>query len=162
MRSLCVGFGWSHPSLSYTHSRTLFPHLPSPPQAGLGASSKIIDVDALEKMGGGAKGKVKECKTEGEFAKALKAAGKKLVVVDFFATWCGPCKQIAPQFAELSGSYGSKVKFLKVDVDKAKSLSQKYQVSSMPTFLFLKNGKQLDKLAGANIDAIKQKISSLQ
>ena len=48
-----------------------------------------------------------------------------------------------------------------MDVDQAKSLSQKYQVSSMPTFLFLKNGKQLDKLAGANIDAIKHNLGSV-
>ena len=74
---------------------------------------------------------------------------------------CGPCKQIAPKFAELSGNYGSKVKFLKVDVDVNKALAQKYSVSSMPTFLFIKNGKVADKLAGANIDAIKQKIGSL-
>lgn len=46
--------------------------------------------------------------------------------------------------------------------EQAKALAQKYQVSSMPTFLFVKNGKQVDKLAGANIDTIKQKISSLQ
>ena len=122
---------------------------------------KTITVDELDKLGGG-KGKVMNIKSDGDFRTLLKTTGSKLVVVDFFATWCGPCKKIAPQFAELSGQYGSKVKFCKVDVDKNQALSQKYGVSSMPTFLFIKNGKQLDKLAGAGIDAIRQKITALK
>ena len=121
---------------------------------------RTISVDELEKMGGGdGKSRVKAISSAAAFKKALQMAGKKLVVVDFFATWCGPCKQIAPQFAELSGAH-KKVMFLKVDVDHNRDLSGKYEVSSMPTFLFMKNGKVLDKMAGANIVSIKQKIGS--
>ena len=120
---------------------------------------RTISVDELEKMGGGGKSRVKDIASSADFNKALATAGKKLVVVDFFATWCGPCKQIAPQFAELSGAH-RKVSFLKVDVDKNRDLSSKYEVSSMPTFLFIQNGKVLHKMAGANIDAIKSKIET--
>uniref|UniRef100_A0A7S2WKL9 Thioredoxin domain-containing protein n=1 Tax=Rhizochromulina marina TaxID=1034831 RepID=A0A7S2WKL9_9STRA len=129
-------------------------------KAGLGLGAKTITVDALDKMGGST-GKVKTVSSSADFNKLLTAAGKKLVVVDFFATWCGPCKQVAPKFVEASGQYGTRVHFLKVDVDAHKPLAQKYQVSSMPTFLFLKNGKVVDRISGANIDSVKQKINSL-
>jgi len=130
-------------------------------KAGLSSSGRTITVDELEKMGdAGGKSRVKAIKSTAEFKKALAAAGSKLVVVDFFATWCGPCKQIAPQFAQLSGQH-KKVVFLKVDVDVCKELSGSYGVSSMPTFLYLKKGKVLEKQAGANLDAIKSKISQL-
>jgi thioredoxin 1 len=109
-----------------------------------------VTVDDLGSMGGGMS-RVKAVASSADLKKALGAAGKKLVVVDFFATWCGPCKQIAPAFAELSGQH-KKVVFLKVDVDQCKDLAASYGVSSMPTFLFLRNGKVLSKLAGANID----------
>ena len=126
-------------------------------KAGLASGGRTVTVDALEKMEGGGKSRVKSIANSAEFRKALASAGSKLVCVDFFATWCGPCKQIAPKFAELSGQH-KKVVFLKVDVDQNRDLSAKYEVSSMPTFIYIKNGKVLEKQAGANIDAIKSKI----
>lgn len=72
---------------------------------------------------------------------------KKPVFVDFFATWCGPCKRLSPIIDELSGEYKGTVKFVKVDVDKSPKLAQKYEVMAMPTMKFLtqkcKNGKSL-------------------
>jgi len=118
-------------------------------KAGLGLK-RTITVDELGKMEAGPS-RVQLISSAAELKKALTAAGRKLVVVDFFATWCGPCKQIAPQFAELSGQH-KKVVFLKVDVDKCPNLAATHGVTSMPTFLFLKGSKVVSKQAGASIE----------
>lgn len=67
------------------------------------------------------------------------------VVVDFYATWCGPCKVIAPSYANLAKKHGieSYLAFAKVDVDKAQDIAQTYGVTAMPTFMFFKDGKQV-------------------
>jgi thioredoxin 1 len=67
------------------------------------------------------------------------------VVVDFSAEWCGPCKQIAPIYAQLAKTHGidGHLAFAKVDVDHVQAVAQQYRVTAMPTFLFFKNGKQV-------------------
>merc|ERR1711994_1026486 len=75
-----------------------------------------------------------------ELNKELADAGRKLVVIDFYATWCGPCKMIAPKLEEMSKTK-TNVVFLKVDVDEAEDVAMEYNISAMPTFLFMKNGK---------------------
>ncbi|KAH0469041.1 hypothetical protein IEQ34_002273 [Dendrobium chrysotoxum] len=78
---------------------------------------------------------------------------KKLAVVDFTATWCGPCRTIAPIFAELAKKFPN-VLFLKVDVDELKD----WAIEAMPTFIFLKDGTIIDKIVGANKDDLPKKI----
>ena len=71
------------------------------------------------------------------------------VVVDFFATWCGPCKMIAPVLDQLADELGAAAKIVKVDVDRDKNIAAQYNVKSMPTLLFFKNGEIVDKVVGA-------------
>jgi thioredoxin len=88
-------------------------------------------------------------------------AGERLVVVDFFATWCGPCVQIAPKFAEFSVKYAQQAVFLKVDVDKCKGTAQAFQITAMPTFSILKPGAQLqllNKIQGADPNRLEEAI----
>lgn len=72
----------------------------------------------------------------------------KLLVVDFHAVWCGPCKFIAPVIEQMAAKYAD-VAFVKIDVDKQPALAKRYSVSAMPTFLLLKGGKVIDTLRGA-------------
>ena len=102
---------------------------------------------------------VKEIQDLDEFNKEIKS--DKLTVVDFFADWCGPCQVIAPRFIELSKEH-TEVNFLKVNVDKGETIAEVYGIEAMPTFLFFKGGKQVDKVVGANIDSIISKVQSLQ
>lgn len=83
---------------------------------------------------------------------------KKLMVVDFTASWCGPCKFIAPFLAELAKKIPS-VTFLKVDVDELKSVATDWAVEAMPTFMFIKEGKIVDKVVGAKKDELQQTIA---
>lgn len=101
---------------------------------------------------------VQVIKSEDEFKQAISASN--LVVVDFFAVWCGPCKMIAPLLEKFSNDY-SNVSFYKVDVDELPSVAQSNEVSSMPTLLFFKSGELVGKVIGANPTAIKQKIDQL-
>lgn len=95
-------------------------------------------------------GNVKMINSKAEWDAALAAAGSKLVVVDFFATWCGPCRFIGPKVVELSKTY-TDVVFLKVDVDQLDGLAAELGISAMPTFLLFKNKARLqDELVGAN------------
>jgi thioredoxin 1 len=75
------------------------------------------------------------------------------VVIDFYATWCGPCKRIAPTFEKLAQSL-PKITFLKVDVDDSPELVNAYDINAMPTFVFLKNGKIIKKVEGADMEAL--------
>ena len=91
-----------------------------------------------------------------QFDEALEGAEEKLVVIDFFATWCGPCRMIAPVIEELAKN-NEDVVFLKVDVDELEDLAIRYKVRAMPTFLFLKKGEKVGDLIGAN----KKKLGDL-
>lgn len=71
------------------------------------------------------------------------------VVLDFSATWCGPCKKIAPIIEELAGEYEGKVNIGKCDVDDNEELTAKFGIRNVPTVLFIKNGEVVDKHVGA-------------
>lgn len=71
------------------------------------------------------------------------------VVVDFFATWCGPCKMIAPIFEELAVEYNGKAKFVKVDIDESPELAANYKVRGVPTLMVFKGGEIKSTMVGA-------------
>ncbi len=83
---------------------------------------------------------------------------KKLIVVDFTASWCGPCRFIAPILAEIAKKLPN-VTFLKVDVDELKTVAEEWGVEAMPTFLFLKEGKLVDKVVGAKKEELQLTIA---
>lgn len=83
--------------------------------------------------------------TEGSFANEI---AQGLVLVDFWAAWCGPCKMIAPVLDELDAEIGDKVKIVKVDVDNNQATAAEYQVMSIPTLLLFKDGNVVDKTVG--------------
>ncbi|MEO0097908.1 MAG: thioredoxin [candidate division WOR-3 bacterium] len=71
------------------------------------------------------------------------------VLIDFWAEWCMPCKMMLPIVEELAKEYDKKVKIGKVNVDEENELAEKYMIMSIPTFLFIKKGKVIDKVIGA-------------
>jgi thioredoxin 1 len=82
------------------------------------------------------------------------------VVVDMYASWCGPCKMIAPLFEEMAKELATTHKLVKVNIDEERDLAIQYNVSSIPTFLFIKNGQLIAKESGyMNKETLKAKIS---
>lgn len=73
----------------------------------------------------------------------------KPVIVDFWATWCGPCKMIAPILEEVAAEYADKVKVVKLDVDANNKTAGKYNIMSIPSLLFFKGGEMVDQVIGA-------------
>ncbi|GMI41452.1 hypothetical protein TrCOL_g11648 [Triparma columacea] len=107
-------------------------------------------------------GEVHNLPTLSDVDVAIAQASKdgKSVVIDFSATWCGPCKMIGPVYSMLSDEFESVV-FIKVDVDENAETAAKYDVSAMPTFVFIKNGEIVDRLSGANADRLREMIQNL-
>lgn len=95
-----------------------------------------------------------------EFETKLNAATRalRLVILYFTATWCGPCRFISPLFTNLA-SKCTKVVFLKVDIDEARDVATRWNIGSVPTFFFIKNGKEVDKVVGADKSALERKIA---
>lgn len=88
--------------------------------------------------------------------------GQQPLVVDFWATWCGPCRMVAPVIEELAKEYEGKVVVGKCDVEEQEDLAQEFGIRNIPTILFFKNGEVVDKLIGAQPKAkIEEKIKAL-
>lgn len=80
-------------------------------------------------------------------AQVVEAPGA--VLVDFSATWCGPCKQLEPIVEQIAGDYEGRLKVVKVDVDKARNVAAKFQVMSVPTLVWFRDGQVKDQVVGA-------------
>ncbi|XP_061337005.1 thioredoxin H2-like [Gastrolobium bilobum] len=85
----------------------------------------------------------------------------KLMVIDFTATWCGPCKYMDPIIQEFAAKY-TEVEFIKIDVDELMGVTQEFQVQAMPTFILMKKGKVVDKVVGARKEELQKLIEKHQ
>lgn len=94
------------------------------------ASEKIVEVD-------------------GENFQQEVLAAEVPVLVDFWATWCGPCRMVGPTLEELAGELDGQVRIAKLDVDSAQAVAESYGVQSIPTFILFKNGEVADRMMGA-------------
>ncbi len=81
----------------------------------------------------------------------------KPVLVDFFATWCGPCKMLSPIVDELAGEH-PEIKVCKLDVDQSQDLAQQFQVMSIPTLIVFKNGQAVNKVIGLQTKAVLEQL----
>lgn len=87
---------------------------------------------------------------------------KPVVLVDFWANWCGPCKMIAPIIEELAKEYEGKIIIAKLDVDESPKVAGQYGIMSIPTLVFFKDGKVLSQVVGAlNRNELKRKIEEI-
>jgi thioredoxin 1 len=87
---------------------------------------------------------------------------KGLVMVDFFAPWCGPCRMMAPIVEKLVEEYAGKAKIGKMDIDENQATAQQYGIQSIPTVIFFRNGEAIDKLVGfQSAENLKKKLDTL-
>lgn len=86
----------------------------------------------------------------------------KLVLVDFWAVWCGPCQMVAPVVEEIAGEYEGKLKVVKLNTDENPDIASKYRIMGIPTLMFFKNGSAIDQVVGAVPKSqLKSKIDAL-
>ncbi|ESQ30960.1 hypothetical protein EUTSA_v10011873mg [Eutrema salsugineum] len=104
-------------------------------------------------------GEVIACHTLEVWNEKIKAANEsqKLIVIDFTATWCPPCRFIAPHFLDMAKRFLNVI-FFKIDVDELQSVAKEFKVEAMPTFLFMKQGEIVDRVVGARKEEIDQAL----
>ena len=85
-----------------------------------------------------------------------KYLGDKPAIIDFYADWCGPCKMMSPIIDEIAEEVGDKIKVGKINVDENQELAATFQVSSIPVVFFIKDGKIVDRIVGANPASVYQ------
>ncbi|MBM3286581.1 MAG: thioredoxin [Candidatus Eisenbacteria bacterium] len=95
--------------------------------------------------------------TDANYEELIEKSAKP-AVLDFGATWCGPCKAMDPTMAALAGEYGDRVVVSKLDIDEAPSLAQRFGILSVPTIIFFKGGKEVHRFSGVQS---KDKIAAL-
>jgi len=99
---------------------------------------------------------------DSNFEEVKNSAGEKPMIVDFWATWCGPCRMISPLVDEMSEKYADQVVVTKCNVDENTDLPMKFGIRNIPTLLFFKNGELVDKSVGALTKAeLEDKIKAL-
>ena len=93
---------------------------------------------------------------------ALVNKSGSVVIADFWAPWCGPCRNFAPIFDEASTTIGNAAEFVKVNVDDHQEIAQQYGISSIPTVLYFKNGEVVDRVSGIEpSDKVVQRVQKL-
>lgn len=104
-----------------------------------------------------------QIKSDEEFNKILKDYPDKIIIIDFWAVWCGPCIFFAPIFKKLQGEYQKDFIFVKVNVDEIPTIAMKYQITGIPTTLFIKNNEIVNKIVGAmNYEGMKKLLNKLR
>jgi thioredoxin 1 len=101
---------------------------------------------------------VKVIQTDDEFKQII--GGTLPVIVDFYATWCGPCKMISPKFKQFSEVYKNVI-FVQIDVDELPNLAEECEVRAMPTFHVYLNGKKIEEIVGADPVKLEAAIKKL-
>jgi len=88
---------------------------------------------------------------------------KALLVIDCYSNWCGPCKMISPKVDTLNELFGDYVRVEKIDIeeDKYESFVEEHNIQNLPTFLFFKDGKEINRYVGSNFETLKERISQL-
>ncbi|XP_068725808.1 thioredoxin-like isoform X1 [Montipora capricornis] len=104
-------------------------------------------------------GVVVHIETKEDFDIFMKEAGSTLVVVDFYADWCGPCKRIKPAIEDLATKHAGKAFFAEVNVDENTETAESEAISAMPTFKLYKDGKKVAELTGANESKLAELIT---
>ncbi|CAG9829051.1 unnamed protein product [Diabrotica balteata] len=94
-----------------------------------------------------------DIENKADFQTRLREAGDSLVILEFAASWCGPCKMIGPKVEQLAKRFQD-ILFFRIDVDEFEDIAVEYDVTSMPTFVFIQNNKTLETLIGANSEKL--------
>lgn len=101
---------------------------------------------------------VKTIKTLAEFETEMIANSDKLIILDFYATWCAPCKRMNPVVLEAARKAPGEIQVLKINVDKFDQLCQKYKVNSMPHFVFKMKGRRTYTVTGADVIQFQKRV----
>lgn len=114
---------------------------------------EIVDVDASGEL----------THRSARFLEVVDRSDDKIVVVDFWATWCGPCKALAPELEEVKQDWGDSIVLVKVDVDSSAGLAEHYQVTSIPDVRFFRNGEPIGGFVGSTTaTSISRQLKALQ